>query len=354
MMKTIEALLSGLPNIENKRVYIWGAGNTALLFREGLARIPQLKIEAFVDNDPSKHNQCIGNTPIIPADQMIIDSKTFVMICTGQPSAFTAITAQLNEMGVESANIDAAIFGMFREEIKSAYELLDDEESKRVYLGLLESRILCRFPADDLICSEQYFCFPRFRGAAVGETFIDCGAYVGDSVERYIWSHDGVFGKIIAFEPDRKNFRAMNSRMERLKREWNIDEEMISFYPYGVSNEDSTHYMESYSGNNGFGSKMSETKGENSEECRTVTLAPFITDGNCFVKADIESYEYKMLQGAADAIQKHMPKMAICIYHNAVDFFTLPLLVKSICPTYRLSVRHHSATLSETVLYVHI
>ncbi|MBQ5334727.1 MAG: FkbM family methyltransferase [Oscillospiraceae bacterium] len=352
-MEKIKAILSNLPEITGKRVYVWGAGNTAMLFREGLSRIPQLHIEAFVDNDPAKQNKTVGDIPIIPADRMIADKDTFVMICTGQPAAFSAITAQLSAMGIACSSIDAAIFGMFKEEVMKAYSLLDDAESKHVYLSMLENRILCRFPGKDLITSDQYFCMLPFTGAAVGESFLDCGAYVGDSIERYIWARDGVFSKIIAFEPDQQNFAALQYRLERLKREWNISDERVSCLRCGVSDTDSTIYVENDDVNNGFSSKMSATQAEGAEECSIVALGRFIESGNCFIKADIESYEYRMLSGAKDAIAKHRPKIAVCIYHNSVDFFSIPLLIKQIAPAYRLAVRHHSFTLSETVLYVY-
>jgi hypothetical protein len=128
-----------------------------MLFREGLARVPQLSIEAYIDNDPAKQNKTIGDTPIISADRMIRDEKTFVLICTGQPAAFTAITKQLNDLGVDNANLEAVIFGLFRDEVIKAYELLDDQESKRVYLTMLENRINCTFPDDDIIIPDQYY-----------------------------------------------------------------------------------------------------------------------------------------------------------------------------------------------------
>jgi len=353
-MKKIEKLLADLPQIKGKRIYIWGAGNTAMLFREGLSRIPQLRIEAFIDSDLSKQNKTVGETPIISADNMIADENTFVLICTGQPAAFTAISKQLSRLGIASASIDAVIFGMFSDEVKEASEVFTDEDSRELYLRLLEKRIHCQFPDNDMVTFNQYFCLPKFNGAAVGETFIDCGAYVGDSVERYIWAREGVFGKIIAFEPDRQNNRAMNCRLERLKKEWNIADDRIECYPYGISDSDSTQYIESYDKNNGLGSKIASVRQEDAEECRTVTLEHFIRSSNCFLKADIESYEYRMLQGAANAIRTYKPKMAVCIYHNAVDFFTIPLLVRRLVPEYQLSIRHHSSSLSDTVLYAYI
>ena len=58
-----------------------------------------------------------------------------------------------------------------------------------------------------------------------------------------------------------------------------------------------------------------------------------------------------MLLGAKKSIKKYRPKLAICIYHNAVDFYEIPILIKEILPDYHLSIRHHSPTLCETVLY---
>ena len=67
----------------------------------------------------------------------------------------------------------------------------------------------------------------------------------------------------------------------------------------------------------------------------------------------IKSYEYRMICGAADAIRQYRPKMAVCIYHNAVDMATIPLLLHRLAPSYRFRVRQHSYMLAETVLYAY-
>ena len=88
------------------------------------------------------------------------------------------------------------------------------------------------------------------------------------------------------------------------------------------------------------------------EEVRTIALDEFL-DGEkvTFIKADIESYEYRMLKGAEKTIKQHRPRLGVCIYHNATDFYSLPLLVKELCPEYKLMVRHHAVELVDTVLY---
>jgi hypothetical protein len=72
-----------------------------------------------------------------------------------------------------------------------------------------------------------------------------------------------------------------------------------------------------------------------------------------FIKADIESYELDMLQGAESIIKRDKPLLAICIYHNASDMYTIPLFVKMLCPDYRIKIRQHSYRFDETVLYAY-
>ena len=101
------------------------------------------------------------------------------------------------------------------------------------------------------------------------------------------------------------------------------------------------------------GSKFSEAVSEG-ESGKIVSLDKFVKEPYTFLKADIESYEYKMLQGAREGIKKYKPLLAICIYHNAVDMYTIPLLVKKILPEYKIAIRHHLDDLSETVMYAWI
>lgn len=61
-----------------------------------------------------------------------------------------------------------------------------------------------------------------------------------------------------------------------------------------------------------------------------------------------------MLIGAEKIIKKYQPCVAVCIYHNSTDFYSVPFLLKRMMPEARMAVRHHSNTLAETVLYVWI
>lgn len=338
-----------------EKIIIWGTGNTTALYQEGFER---LKIEGFhiggyADNNEEKWGrECFGKYIYTP-DEIAKMENILVLITSIRVEVIREVANQLNEMGVKWRHIDDYILKLHRKEVLRCYNLLESKYSRDLYIHLIECRMKGKYPDNMYQDSESYFDVPGFGYTELRETYVDCGAYVGDSVERYIWSQEGIFNKIIAFEPDDKNLKAMEYRVERLKREWNICDDKIEIYPYGVSDEDSINYIQRYNENNGFGKSVSNTGGEGYDECTVISLDSFINEKIDFIKADIESYEYKMILGAKKIISEWKPKIAVCIYHNAVDFYSILLLLHEINPDYHFELRHYTNVLSETVLYAY-
>ncbi len=72
-----------------------------------------------------------------------------------------------------------------------------------------------------------------------------------------------------------------------------------------------------------------------------------------FIKFDIEGAEYDALLGFRKTIEKYKPNMAISVYHSLEDHWRIILLVKEICPDYKLYLEHHYGyeDLYGTILY---
>ena len=210
-----------------------------------------------------------------------------------------------------------------------------------------------RYPlAETCEYGNAYFAIDVFLDDNGQEVFVDCGAFVGDTLEKFIWNRDGNFKKIIAFEPDKNNYEAMRKRVNRLKEEWNLKDDKFVLRSWGVAERTNNILFENYTENNGLGSKFTTAhEGENIVNTKVVSIDDEIKESITFLKADIESYEYKMLLGAQDRIKKDKPLLAICIYHNAMDLFQVPLLIQSMVGDYKMAVRHHLGKLAETVLY---
>ncbi|MEI0604854.1 FkbM family methyltransferase [Brachyspira alvinipulli] len=92
---------------------------------------------------------------------------------------------------------------------------------------------------------------------------------------------------------------------------------------------------------------------EKSEEIIDVISIDNFLDGNpiTFLKSDIEGEEFNMLKGAENTIKKYKPKMAISVYHRPDDLLTIPKYIKELVPEYNFSLRHHSLSFNDTVLY---
>ena len=345
-------LKADVPVLNNKELYIMGGGNTTQLFQEGLNReFFYNQINGYTNSNSVNWGKEMFGKPCVSPESLTGQENVLVLINTPQPTFIKEMRQKLSELNIENCLMEEAILKNHADEVLEVYDILFDQKSKDVYANMLWCRLKGEYPDCDLLTKDQYFCWNEFTNKDIGSVFVDCGAYVGDSMERYIWNKDGVVDKIMCFEPDKNNYKAMQFRTERLKKEWNLSDNKITLLPYGVSDISMEGVVQEYSANNGLGSKIIQGSSEEGTSIKIVALDDVINERIDYLKADIESYEYKMLLGAEKTIKKYNPCIAVCIYHNSVDFYSVPLLVKRMMPKSRIAVRHHSNTLADTVLY---
>lgn len=348
----LKVLQTDVPSICGKQLIIWGMGNTARLYQEGLRRLEKEGFCIYAYCDSHVKEPLFYGKPAIRPEELRKVQNACVMVCTPTPSLIAEIGKRLDAMQLEWHLLDEVILKLHADKVMACYDKMEDAVSRQVYSDVVTAHINGTYlqgTPDSL--RDAYFALEQFGAEDAGEVLVDCGAWVGDTIERYIWNTCGLFEKIVAFEPDADNFAAIQRRLERLNKEWNFEETKIMAYPFGVSDIDTQMAFEPYQ--NGLGSKF-VWGGKNPDGkglCRTVTLDGFLKERYSFLKADIESYEYRMLLGAKEGIRKWKPKIAVCIYHNAVDLYEIPLLIHAIEKNYRFAVRHHSHSLAETVLY---
>lgn len=352
----LEKILECDLDLSSYELYIWGTGNTSDLYQEGLKRLEEegITINGYFDNNSSKWGKTYGGKSILSPDEVTKINHPLILVSTPRPKIIREIGKQLQEKDVPWLSIDAYVVLSHKKEILSVYDLLHDKRSKSVYAELVRNRIEGNYPKEEYIDGFDRYFYGPVGDCDAGEVFIDCGAFVGDSFEQYLWKKEGTFKKAILIEPDTDNIQAMEHRLSRLKKEWNISDDKIMIYPFGVSDTDSTGYVNRFDTNNGLGSKLLLESMDGAEECKTIKIDSLAESDNLLIKADIESYEYRMLLGAKNTVVKHGPKLAVCIYHNSVDFYSIPLLLNEWNSNYKFAVRHYSPNLSETILYAYM
>lgn len=348
----LEKLLSkDQPISSDKQIWIWGAGNTASLYQEGFRRLEGFKFEGYIDKNADALRNSFAGKPVISPQKLHNKENIRVLICTIRPDTIRQIQQVCKDKEIECYPIDEFILKLHKDDVMKCFDLLEDDQSKKIYYKLARARITGAGIDADIQSYPAYFSLPLFNQKNPDEVFIDCGAYDGDSIREYLKQKDFVFNKIIAFEPDTENYKKLLETIKTVGEEWNLSQRKFEIYPYAIGEKSSIGKFERYNENNGIASKMLDAASDQGEECKVVSLDEFLTEPYSFLKADIESFEYKMLLGAKESIKRNKPLLAICIYHNAVDFYSIPLLIKQILPEYKLAIRHHLDDTSETVVY---
>ena len=215
------------------------------------------------------------------------------------------------------------------EEIQTVYDFLSDEQSKLVYRNVLNFKISGKISWLKACETEQREVYETLFPPRAGETYLDLGAYTGDTIKEWIRFCPN-YGRIIAMEPDAKNFKRLISFLATEKL---TD---VVAYPYAVWSEKT---VLSFAGRAGRSSVLSrQGTGRVQAESIDGILAGQSVN---YIKMDVEGAEQEALLGGTVTLRRFAPKLNIAAYHRSKDLFALPLLVKKLNPAYEIYLRHH-------------
>lgn len=208
----------------------------------------------------------------------------------------------------------------------SAYNLLSDERSKNDYIDVINFKISGKPEYLFESMYEKESLYSDILHLSNDEVIVDLGAYDGDTIREFLSVTDGKYKKIIAFEPDEKNFRKLVNKTEGL--------ESIDYYNLGAWDKKETLYFAEKGGRN-------SRKDSNGIPVEFDSVDNIVKDDVTFIKMDIEGAEAKALDGAVKTIKKYLPKLYVCAYHRNEDMWLLPEKIKSIDERYNIYFRHH-------------
>ncbi len=214
---------------------------------------------------------------------------------------------------------DKRLITEHREEIEKVYSLLADERSKRLYKNAISYCItgdisyLTHTEGDDI---------PPVGYFTSSGTYIDVGAYNGDTAEEYYRAAPDI-KDIICFEPDRRSHKKMLER--------NIP--CLTAFNAAAGRCDGETL---FSG--GGGRNSSTGKGNTVIPVKSIDSAVGNMQVGC-IKIDAEGDEREVLAGAKETLWKNRPSLNVSLYHRAGDLWELPLLLHRIDGKYKLYIR---------------
>lgn len=351
-------------------------GNYQLL-RKTLAREAFCRMESggeritpdyFIEDEPVSSKKRINGKEVIPLSKAVERCKGCLILICGEHTRIDDANCrysfqQLKDMHIEDTEIFTFwgyYYCLHAQEIMEVFDLLHDDFSKATYAHMVLLRMALVEPDFKYVQEDEYFCLPEFLNIDLDEVFVDCGAYVGDTIEAYLDRKMGLFKKIYAFEPMQSQYKALSVRVDRLKKEWGLPNAKFELLNAGIG--DRNYQVDK---------KLEDIQIEKNVDLSAMTLSfgteveqggipvfsidEFFGDQNVsLIKADIEGFELKMISGAEHVIKRDKPKLAVCIYHLPIDMFCIPLRIKKLCPDYALAIRQHGLGVTETVMYAYL
>lgn len=222
----------------------------------------------------------------------------------------------------------------------SGTDLWDDEASREIYRRILWFRLarnLAAHPPPQLDCQYAPRDLPPWREPV---RFLDGGACVGEALQTLLKTGSQI-ERYYAWEPDLANFEKLESYLQQ-----ECPQLTATLFPCGLGSKTA-----SLSFTGGLGAASAITEGGRD---KTVVLSADQVLRNQsvnLVKLDVEGAEIEALLGMRSLIERERPGLAVCVYHQPDDIFTIPALIKSWNLSYRLHLRAHCWNTFDTVLY---
>lgn len=184
--------------------------------------------------------------------------------------------------------------------------------------------------------------------ARPGDFVLDCGGCYGDTA-LYFSHKVGPQGKVLSFE-----FVPTNLDMWRKNVDLNPNlKTSIRLVEAPVSDKSG---QELFLEGSGPGTRIvPKPSSVGAASVRTVAIDDVVEREKLkrvdFVKMDIEGSELAALQGAEKTLRKFRPTLAVSVYHNLSDFWTIARYLDSLGLGYRFYLRHFTIHAEETVLF---
>jgi len=250
--------------------------------------------------------------------------------------------------------VTAAWIKKYERELQTVYERLADAVSRETFASVLNYKLsgkLSYLQACTTNRAEDLRTIFSFGGE---ETYLDLGAYNGDTVQEFLQLTRGRYKKIVALEPDPKNFKKLTDfvRQNELKHitclqagVWN---DCGSLELTGNGGRQSTFWEADRSG---FATQSLSQTGSMKKKIKKQQVTVVSVDavlGNehaDYMKFDVEGVEKEALEGAAGHLVPDgngaLPKLLVAAYHHDEDIFALPLLLWKLQPEYKIYLRKH-------------
>ena len=331
---------------KNKKIVVYGMGNGAdkildVCERYGIAVSDFFASDGFVRGHSFHGKRVLSYSEAkekYGAENMIV----LLSFASSLPNVLETIYNVAAECELYAPDVpvcgenlfNAEFYNQNKGKIDTVRDMLEDEESKRIYNCVINYKLSGKIDYLRDAESSKEEVYLSLLDAKNIEVAVDAGAYNGDTA-RELAAFAPSLKKVYALEPDRRNFRKLSEYAET--------EERFEVCPVQSAawSEDTTLVYDA-SGNRNAGVNPDAKKTQEVSAVSVDSLLSKSTDRTDYIKYDVEGSERPALLGSALTIKKDLPRLLVSAYHRSEDIFELPLLIKKIEPSYKLYLRRYS------------
>ena len=329
-------------------LFLWGCGNYAE-YIYGILRKNKIAIdEVFIDDDPKRGLEFHGHKVVsfkeieskYPRINIIrgngnIEQEARYVLMPIVDSVYSFFDLMGFGWHINDEKID-----MYADKINAMYNVFADDTSRDSFAAYLKSRYLGSWTyIQPHVCNKMYF--PDFMELSGHESFIDCGAFDGDTLKLFS-NKTRTWDNYFAFEPSINPYDALCNYIAENKFG------NVHTYKTGVWNKKTT--LSFVEGNDI--SRIVEGEYEGGVKIEVDSLDNIC--GNVpvtYIKMDLEGSELDALEGAKNTILKNSPKLAISIYHKRAHLVDIYEFISGLNLGYKFYFRVHTKVGSDAVLY---
>lgn len=219
-----------------------------------------------------------------------------------------------------------------RARIEDAFRVLADDTARRQFLAHLRFR-LARDHAALPVPSIPAYLDPQLVEPLERVTYVDGGAYNGDTLMAFLHRYESQLDSALVFEPDPGNYERLLESVSGLAPAVRA---RVRCHRAALSDEDGEARL---AARRSEASAIVPAGGLPVETVRLDALVSADVPGRVLIKLDVEGHEQAAIRGAEHTIRATAPVVVACLYHRPADLWEIPLLLHELRPDFRLHVR---------------
>jgi FkbM family methyltransferase len=344
----------------SRPVWIFGAGNFGRSLSQAMVA-RGIAVAGFVETMPNSAN--VLNLPVVDWTQLLkIDKNAQLALgILNRSTPYDNLVKIAQNAGFANLLMPWDTYDIFEKELGWRFWLskrsflvagldriskvsarLADQESRDTLMRITAFRLGLDMDFAGYKSEEnQYFnefSLHSLRNKSI--TYVDCGAYNGDTYIDLLNQKSISCKQAFLMEPDPENFAQL------VKNVAPIPESLPICLPLAAADK---YQILSFNSGQGEGGAIG-MNGDIHIAAASIDEIVGRLDID-FIKLDVEGAEAQVLNGARNAINRSRPVLALSLYHNPQDIWTLPELMFDLCEEYDFYIRQHYYNSFESVFY---